>query len=37
VFIRFRFVGLRFFSVPKDGFVPVHVKLVKNRLNHTYC
>jgi hypothetical protein len=26
-----------FFSVPKDGFVPVHVKLVKNQLNHTYC
>jgi hypothetical protein len=26
-----------FLSVSKDGFVPVHVKPVKNRLNHTYC
>jgi hypothetical protein len=26
-----------FLSVSKDGFVPVHVKLVENRLNHTYC
>jgi hypothetical protein len=24
-----------FLSMSKDGFVPVHVKLVKNRLNHT--
>jgi hypothetical protein len=26
-----------FVSVSKDGFVPVHIKPVKNRLNHTYC
>jgi hypothetical protein len=26
-----------FLSVSKDGFVPVHVKPKKNRLNHTYC
>jgi hypothetical protein len=26
-----------FLSVSKDGFVPVHVKLVENWLNHTYC
>jgi hypothetical protein len=26
-----------FLSVSKDGFVPVHVKPVKNRLNHTCC
>jgi hypothetical protein len=24
-------------SVPKDGFVPIHVKTVENRLNHTCC
>jgi hypothetical protein len=26
-----------FLSVSKDGFVPVHVELVENRLNHTCC
>jgi hypothetical protein len=26
-----------FLSVSKDGFVPVHVKPVENRLNHTCC
>jgi hypothetical protein len=26
-----------FLSVSKDGFVPVHVRTVENRLNHTYC
>jgi hypothetical protein len=26
-----------FLSVYKDGFVPIHVKLVENRLNHTCC
>jgi hypothetical protein len=26
-----------FLSVSKDGFVPVHVNLVENRLNHTCC
>jgi hypothetical protein len=26
-----------FLGVSKDGFIPVHVKPVKNRLNHTYC
>jgi hypothetical protein len=26
-----------FLSVSKDGFVPVHVKLVENWLNHTCC
>jgi hypothetical protein len=26
-----------FRSVSKDGFVPVHIKPVKNWLNHTYC
>jgi hypothetical protein len=26
-----------FLSVPKDGFVPIHVKPVENQLNHTYC
>jgi hypothetical protein len=26
-----------FLSVSKDGFVPVHVKSVENRLNHTCC
>jgi hypothetical protein len=26
-----------FLSVSKDGFVPVHLKTVKNRLKHTCC
>jgi hypothetical protein len=26
-----------FVSVSKDGFVPIHVKPIKNRLNHTCC
>jgi hypothetical protein len=26
-----------FLSVSKDDFVPIHVKLVENRLNHTCC
>jgi hypothetical protein len=26
-----------FLSVSKDGFVPVHVKLDENRLNHPCC
>jgi hypothetical protein len=26
-----------FFSVSKDGFVPVHVKLIENQLKHTCC
>jgi hypothetical protein len=26
-----------FLSVSKDGFVPIHIKPVKNQLNHTYC
>jgi hypothetical protein len=26
-----------FLSVYKDGFVPVHVKLIENQLNHTCC
>jgi hypothetical protein len=26
-----------FLIASKDGFVPIHVKLVENQLNHTYC